>query len=65
MSENLDRLIDEMKGCRDAAEQLYLVLEHARRNREELRPVLVPAEGTESVPDVISCVSATLTLRTL
>ncbi len=56
-SDKLERLIDEIKGVRDAAEQLYTLFDHAWRNREELFELLTGTkiERKEEIPETLSC----------
>jgi hypothetical protein len=54
-------LIDELKAVRDSVEELYLLLDHIWRNRQELHDILEAedrlesAQGGEHVPETIAC----------
>jgi len=56
-------LIDELKAVRDSVEELYLLLDHIWRNRQELHDILEAAtedrlesaRGGERLPETIAC----------
>jgi len=54
-----DELVGELKAVRDSVEELYILLDHIWRNRDELRDIIESLPETrkpESVPETIACV---------
>jgi hypothetical protein len=48
--------MDELKGVRQAAEELHTLLDHVWRNREELADLLNGGpQGTTEMPESIAC----------
>jgi hypothetical protein len=56
MAENprIESFLEELKSTRDSVEQLYLVLDHMDRNRDEIRDLL---ESRDREGEVVCCVN--------
>lgn len=51
-----DGIVGELKAVRDSVEELYILLDHIWRNREEIHDIFTIEKRTEETNEVVCCV---------